>query len=784
MAGSSMPEGLLAKSPYGERRLSLEQHCSDAERAGALLFREGTRWSRAWGRFFRLGDDDRRKFLLNLRIAGLFHDLGKANEDFQKLVAGPRGEPRAQTLRHEHISALVLALPAVREWLAANPALDVDVITAAVLSHHLKASNSDEEGFKWGFPRTPQPTLRLHLGHPEVRDILARVQEVAGLLRSPPLPMDAWSLESAWFKQVLPTALRRARDFSREVRRDAPRRSLLLATKAGLIAADSVASGVFRVGGSIERWIDDVAHGSAITADEIAEKIIEARARQIAGQRGRAFEFHRFQTLAAEQGPRALLLAGCGMGKTLAAWKWAEAQARDHEVGRVIFLYPTRGTATEGFRDYVGWAPEAEAALVHGTSDYELHAIMENPPESLRGKKPLPDEQAARLYALGLWSRRFFSATVDQFLSFMEHSYGGLCLLPALADSVVVFDEVHSYDRRMFADLLSFLGTFDVPALCMTATLPADRREQLASKGLRVFPDLGHREELADLELLETRPRYRVAEVEGLDAALDRADAAFQAGKRILWVVNTVARCQEVADRVAARVGVEPLVYHSRFRLSDRQHAHARTVAAFGSREGRVIAVTTQVCEMSLDLDADVLITELAPVTSLVQRFGRANRSPSRPATDRADVLWYRAESPLPYTREDLAAAARFMEDLGDGEASQRRLAEALEEHAPRGVKPRETARFLDGGYFATPGSLREEDDYARSAILDVDLAEVLALIGAKKPTDGFIVPVPRKWAPDADEAGERPALLPRHLGIACGRHYSKTRGFVAPKGE
>lgn len=781
---AGVQEALLAKSPYGERRLTLEQHCADAEQAGAQLFREGTRWSRAWARFFRLDDVDRRRFLLNLRIAGLFHDLGKANEDFQQVVTRTGDAVRQQTLRHEHISALVLALPAVREWLAANPELDVDVITAAVLSHHMKASDSGDERFRWGFPRTPQSTLHLYLGHPQVSEILARVQEVAGLSPPPQLPTNAWSLESSWSTQVLPAGTKRARDFGRSMRRDRRRRNLLLATKAALVVADSVASGVFRVGGSIEQWIEGVVHGPALTSEEIAEKIIAARAEQISRQRGHAFEFHRFQTLAAEQGPRALLLAGCGMGKTLAAWKWAEAQARDHEVGRVIFLYPTRGTATEGFRDYVGWAPEAESALVHGTSEYELEAIMRNPPESLHGKRPQPDEQAARLFALGLWSRRFFSATVDQFLSFMEHSYGGLCLLPALADSVVIFDEVHSYDRRMFEDLLAFLSTFDVPVLCMTATLPADRREQLVSKGLRVFPDDDHREELADLEVLETRPRYRVAEVDGVDAALARAEVAFRDGKRILWVVNTVARCQEVADKIADRVREEPLVYHSRFRLCDRQDAHARTVAAFGARGGRVIAVTTQVCEMSLDLDADVLITELAPVTSLVQRFGRANRSPSRPPEDRADVLWYRPESVLPYTREALEAAARFMRALGDGEASQRRLSEALEEHAPRGVKPRETARFLDGGYYATPGSLREEDDYARSAILDTDMAQVVSLLVGRRPIDGFVVPVPKRWARDDVEDGERSSTLPRHLGIASGLHYSKTRGFIAPKGE
>src|SRR5439155_8741823 len=138
-------------------------------------------------------------------------------------------------------------------------------------------------------------------------------------------------------------------------------RQLLLALKAGLIAADSVASGVVRENKSINAWIDEKTCSPSITDVEISEKIIHKRTKSIESRTNKPFIFHRFQDRAAELSSRALLLASCGSGKTLAAWRWARAQAPNHEVGRVIFLYPTRGTATEGFRDYVGWAPEAEA---------------------------------------------------------------------------------------------------------------------------------------------------------------------------------------------------------------------------------------------------------------------------------------------------------------------------------------------------------------------------------------------------------------------------------------
>lgn len=769
---------LLAKSPFGARRLSLEQHSLDTEQAAAQLFRAGSRWHRNWVRFFRLSERDAERLLPNLRVAGLLHDLGKANADFQAMVEPGRAPGSRQVLRHEHVSALVLALPAVRQWLAGSAVVDVDAVTAAVLSHHLKASDGGEH--RWGQPRTPKGSLSLHLDHPEVQRILERVRAAAELEAPvPALPSGAWSLGPPW-AQAQAEGLRHAVALGRSIRHDPARRGLVLALKAGLIAADSVASALVREDQPIAAWIDDVAHAPALRPADVANTIIAERTAQIERRTGQPFVSHRFQELAAQQGPRALLLAGCGAGKTLAAWRWAQAQLAEHEVGRVIFLYPTRGTATEGFRDYVGWAPEAEAALVHGTARYELEAMQDNPPESLAGKGPSVSEAAARLRALGLWPRRYFSATVDRFLAFMEHDYESLCLLPALADSVVVLDEVHSYDRRMFDNLLAFLGAFDVPALCMTATLPPHRRRWLEEQGLRVFPNADERQELHDLEQQEARPRYVVRRVAGQGEAREQVMAAYREGARVLWVVNTVDRCQRAADALAAALGQEVLVYHSRFCLRDRQDAHARTVAAFQQRERPALAITTQVCEMSLDLDADVLVTELAPVTSLVQRFGRSNRSPSRPPEFRARVLWYAPAQELPYTRPDMAAGLAFLGELEGREVSQAALCEALERHAPESPRARDAARFLEGGYYATPGSLREEDDFTRPVVLDDELPAVLEQQRRRQPIDGFVLPVPKKHAKDrADDP--RAAALPRYLGLADGRCYSRTRGFVVP---
>src|ERR1043165_8151084 len=113
----------------------------------------------------------------------------------------------------------------------------------------------------------------------------------------------------------------------------------------------------------------------------------------------------------------------------------------------------------------------------------------------------------------------------------MEHSYSALCLLPALADSILIIDEVHSFDRRMFRSLIAFLDNFDLPVLCMTATLPPPRQAELQRVGLRLYPtsdDLANRAELEGFKRDAAHPRYSHAPLPNRDAAFVQAVEAYR----------------------------------------------------------------------------------------------------------------------------------------------------------------------------------------------------------------------------------------------------------------
>ncbi len=764
-----MPIKLLAKDTrYGE--LTLEQHLTDTAVAARAIFKG--RILDNWCRFFRVSD--REAFLLHLVIAALFHDLGKANADFYGMVTG---QCRQQALRHESISTLVLHLPTVRSWLQASGLVDCDVVTAAVLCHHLKSRYGE-----WAKTQAGD-RLELYLQHPEVRAVLQQVGKLLQITGVPELP-DLWEIASPTWADAWLQAKRAGENLRKRMKGDDACRSLVMAVKAGLIAADTVASGIFRTRGSagLEQWVNATLHQAPISAEELEMKILRPRYRQIERKTGQAFALNDPQQRASSLGDRVLTLMACGSGKTLFAYKWMQGVLARHQLGRAIFLYPTRGTATEGFRDYVAWAPETEASLVTGTAAYELQAMQDNPSESTRDKNFQGDE---RLYALQFWEKRFFSATVDQFLSFLTHRYSSICLLPVLVDSALVIDEVHSFSWRMFESLTSLLTYFDHPVLCMTATLPVSRQQDLTVKQQRkrpgtelaIFPQAD--DTLDSLQEAQTAKRYNIyplAASQDREQLLQTATDAYRNGERVLWVVNTVNRCRELAQGLAEQLTEPVLVYHSRFRLMDRQQRHAATVSAFAMQSSQprpAIAVTTQVCEMSLDLDADVLITEQAPITSLVQRFGRANRHLAKGDRFQARIYVYPPEAQLPYSSQDFAGVDAFLQEVA-GITSQEKLAQALQNNSPRERPAQGESAFTQSSYWAVGEEFRETNDYSVSAVLDRDLPAIQEHIDAKQPIDGFILPVPKHQV----QKDERPAWLPKYLAIADATLYCEQRGF------
>ena len=777
--------------------ITLAQHTRHVIEAAKSLFGDEnpTQLGQQWLRFFRI-PDQWATFRKNLIAACALHDLGKANDSFQKTLAGVGG----QAIRHEHLSALLIAQPNIRAWLE-NGSINFPLVLSAVLTHHLKASDR-KDGFAVQNESGPS-RLRLVDHGGGAQETLDLVAEELGIAK-----FSFANLPEVWTFDEGKYSIRDAREIIQAkilqpywhvLGKDENARRLLLAVRSALIAADAAGSGIVRVeNGSVATWIhENVTNRPLLTSQQVFADIIEKRRLEMV-KSGNWKDWNDFQKACDDLPDRALLLAPCGSGKTLAAWRWIAARLEKRAAGHAIFLYPTRATAREGFQDYVSWAPEADAALMHGTSEFDLEGMFENAPEAdeRRDRGYQRTEAERRLFSLSYWPRRVFSATVDQFLAFMQYSYGPMCMLPVLVNSVLVVDEVHSFDNNMFSALKDFLKAFDVPVLCMTATLPENRRNELVRDCNLAEPP----EWPEDLKQIADLPRYRFLRVADRATAEKSVRKALAEGKRVLWVVNQVKRAHAIVRsfvqalpdakddaQLLTESGVPIVCYHSRFRLRDRVDRHAETMKYLkASHSTAALGVTTQVCEMSLDIDVDLLVTEECPVSSLVQRMGRCNRNRNaRCLNDSGHVIVYQPENNdiLPYDNNDLSGLSEFVKRADGQDLSQTNLDEMMRSVPGPALKGDKMSRFLESGPYAVGprddggDGFRDATEFSRQSVLLKDVQSYLNATIAEKP--GFIVPVPNCRALSRDQISVEFPKLPAWISVAPNANYHRAVGFL-----
>ncbi|MBA2227424.1 MAG: CRISPR-associated helicase Cas3' [Thermogemmata sp.] len=695
---------LWAKS--GQDRLvesmRLPQHLRDVyEAAGCLLDSSGADQLRILG----LNETEwRDRFRRCLLLAAAVHDLGKANDHFQQMIRGQRDvQTHPQGLRHEWVT--VLLLQQLRHWLM--PALEDEgkdwaIVEWAVGGHH---PAEDRETPPTGPPEGGGcgPHITFLTDHPDFTTILEWLAETFHLAPPPHLCARRYELIgddsvfvhlACWHRQ----AQKLWRNFSPTEKR------LLAAVKAALVAADVAGSALpFRstAAGSKWSWILHALENKP--SAEALGWIVQYRLR---GQKPRPFQ----EQVAQSPALVTLVQAGCGTGKTLAAYLWAQRRWPGY---RLYFCYPTTGTATEGFRDYLfppdlvelEWSTDdlvsagsritaadirqLGAGLFHSRRDVDWDIILTT------GRDAAQEEVEAwqRRDALEAWSTPIVACTVDTVLGLMQNHRRALFAWPALAQSAFIFDEIHAYDDKLFQSLLRFISEMvGAPMLLMTASLPRIReqalRDVLQRRGLELLVIQGPPE-------LENRPRYhRLSGGSSLHHVLSCIQQALQRQEKVLWVVNTVGRAMQMAQQ-AESYGLQPILYHSRFKYQDRVERHRDVIDAF-RRSGPALCLCTQVAEMSLDLSADLLVSDLAPIAALIQRLGRLNRraaegDPTRP------FLILEPDDVQPYTPAELEEARRWLDRLPQSSISQRDLVTAWQQNSDTRLSYGDST-WLDGG--------------------------------------------------------------------------------------
>ncbi len=251
----------------------------------------------------------------------------------------------------------------------------------------------------------------------------------------------------------------------------------------------------------------------------------------------------------------------------------------------------------------------------------------------------------------------FVVGTVDQLLMMaLKQKHLALRHL-GFSKKVVIIDEVHAYDAYMNQYLLravQWLGAYRIPLVILSATLPAERRFELTRT---YMSGMGKKWRGTDKERLQEYLQtdhyplitysdgeevYQIREFSQIankqvdiikiqeDILFDLVDDSICDGGVVGIIVNTVKRAQELAKKLAQHYGDNQiLLLHSSFIGTERVKKEQELLKIIGDKADRPfckIVIGTQVIEQSLDIDFDVMISDLAPMDLLIQRMGRLHR--------------------------------------------------------------------------------------------------------------------------------------------------------------
>ncbi len=409
--------------------------------------------------------------------------------------------------------------------------------------------------------------------------------------------------------------------------------------------------------------------------------------------------------------------APMGEGKTEAAFMAAEVLAARTGASGCFVALPTQATSGAMFDRMLSWLerlPGSDGqstqsmALVHGKA--ALNESFTSLPFD-RATPLVHDESPSASTARGEermravvheWTRGrkraalsdFVVGTIDQVLFAALVARHVMLRHLSLVTKVVVIDEVHAADVYMsrFLDrALEWLAAAGTPVVLLSATLPSSRRVELYrayERGRRAF--LGQESdadgsdpagvlggEIGYPSIVTTNeggpqveplpPSGRAAEVivgrldDDLGALADLLEHELRDGGCAVVIRNTVRRVQETAEALVARLGADRVtVAHAQFVAVDRIAKDADLLHRFGleagpDRPSGHVVVASQVVEQSLDVDFDLMVSDLAPVDLVLQRLGRLHRHVREDRPERLRVarcyltgVDWETEPPLP----------------------------------------------------------------------------------------------------------------------------------------
>lgn len=367
-----------------------------------------------------------------------------------------------------------------------------------------------------------------------------------------------------------------------------------------------------------------------------------------------------------------------GSGKTEAGLAAAEMLAYRSGARGVMVALPTMATSNAMFGRIRSWIGNLgqdgkfATQLIHSQAALNddrraLRRVGMQHPATVRTlccDDPDGRESTAVVHSWMTGSKKsilsdFVVGTIDQVLYTALNRKHAMLPHLGLAQKVLIIDEVHDHDvymRQFLVCVLKWLGAYGVPVVALSATLTPEVRAELhaAYMGVNVeSPELvpantrayplitssfhGDKVQVTDnIDAVERTKEVAVEMCEGDDELSVVEILRSNAGGSgcVAVICNTVTRAQKVFSAVRSEMGKdgwEVELMHSRYTIEDRTSRESALVKKIGpddggSRPTKYILIGTQVLEQSLDVDFDLMVSDLCPASALIQRMGRLHR--------------------------------------------------------------------------------------------------------------------------------------------------------------
>jgi CRISPR-associated endonuclease/helicase Cas3 len=353
-----------------------------------------------------------------------------------------------------------------------------------------------------------------------------------------------------------------------------------------------------------------------------------------------------------------ILIAPTGMGKTEFAFLYANdskffytlpLRVATNQIFKRAYCYfnnPNNCNNSNNFNNEEDPFINGNVGLLHSDADLYLIDIFNNSKDTDKEGEILKILEISRHFSLPV-----IISTGDQIFPTALKYPSYERIYSTLGYSKLIIDEVQAYDPqacavivKMIKDIVSLGGKF----LLMTATLPdfiKDELQNIEFTEINLYEGKINQngEKAEETTLLKvkiadiTRHIIELIEEDIIDnKEIKRIIEKFNKNKRVLVVLNTIEKAEEVYKKIKEELkqnntNNKIFLLHSRFTLNQRKQIEENLEKEFknpklsNEEEGKIL-VATQVVEASLDIDADYLFTEIAPIDSLIQRMGRVMR--------------------------------------------------------------------------------------------------------------------------------------------------------------